>query len=134
MNPIEQLRADARAKRDQTIRKARLDYRLAMRDIRAVERKLRHDGTIKPRYTAFRRQPVKCRNHSCRSLTVTAAAELILREGKPLTYVELTLEIQRRGCRTNDDPMAVLCSIKSAFRYHRDKFKRDGESRWSLIS
>ena len=132
MNPIEVLYADARAKRDRAIQQARAEYHLNIQDIRAISRKLRCHGTKKPKYNAFRK-PVRALNHSCRELTVIAAAELVLREGKPMTLVELTLEVQRRGCRTNDDPHAVLSAINSSFQYHRDRFKRDADARWSLI-
>lgn len=133
MNPIEVLYADARAKRDSAIQKARAEYALDVRDIRAIARKLRSHGSKKPRYPAFR-NPVRARNHSCRELTVIGAAELILREGEPMTLVELTIEVQRRGCRTNDDPHAVLSAINSSFRYHRDRFRKDGKGLWSLVN
>ena len=132
MSPIEMLYADARAKRDRAIQKARAEYHLAIQDIRAISRKLRCHGTRKPKYSAFRK-PVKCRNHSCRELTVIGAAETILREGVPLKLVDLTLEVQRRGCRTNDDPHAVFATISSGFRYHRDRFVRDADARWSVV-
>lgn len=132
MNPIEALYADARAKRDRAIQKARAEYHLAIQDIRAIANKLRYEGTRKPKYRAFRR-PVRATSHSCRELTVIAAVELILREGQPMTLIELTLEVQRRGCRTNDDPHAVHSAISSSLRYHRDKFVHDADKRWSVV-
>jgi hypothetical protein len=133
MNPIERLKADAALKRDTAIHKARMDYRLAMREIRAVARLLREPGTPKPRPESPRIRPA-VRDSSFRTLTAINAAETVLREGTPLTLVELVIELQSRGCRSSDDPRALLHAIRSAFAYHRDKFLRDCEDRWTLVS
>jgi hypothetical protein len=67
-------------------------------------------------------------------MTVVMAAESILKEGTPLTLVELTLEVQARGCRTGDNPRAVAHAIRGAFYYHRNRFQRDAKLRWSLVA
>jgi hypothetical protein len=65
-------------------------------------------------------------------LKATTVAREILLEGKPMTLVELTIEVQRRGCRSQDDPRAVAHALRSGLRYHRG-FKRDGEGRWAVV-
>jgi len=40
-------------------------------------------------------------------------ARAILLEGKPMTLVELTIEVQRRGCRSLDDPRIVAKAIRN---------------------
>ena len=47
------------------------------------------------------------------NLKATAVPREVLLEGKPMTLVELTLEVQRRGYRVGDDPWAVRNSIWS---------------------
>ena len=65
-------------------------------------------------------------------LKATTVAKEILLEGKPMTLAELTLEVQRRGCRSLDDPRAVAHAINSGLQYYRRQFKRDGNGRWSI--
>jgi hypothetical protein len=49
-----------------------------------------------------------------------------------MSLAELTLEVQRRGCRSLDDPRAVAHAINSGLQYYRGKFKRDRDGRWSI--
>lgn len=132
MNPIQKLRQDALEKRDKAIKKARTDYRVAMRELKSIERLLRAEDAKKPRYHFNKIKGFESDDTSLRTMTVAMAAETVLREGKPMTLVDLTMEVQRRGCRTIDDPRAVLHAIRASFRYHRDKFVRNGEGRWAI--
>ncbi len=65
-------------------------------------------------------------------MKATTVAREILLEGKPLTMVELTLEVQRRGCRSLDDPRAMAHAIRSGLQYYRRQFKRDRDGRWMI--
>lgn len=131
MDAIDQLKAQAAAKRDAAILKANQDYRHDMREIRAVARlfkpiKKLSLGPKNPR-------PAKT-DTTFRNLTTIQAAEAVLGEGKPLRLVELVIEIQSRGCRSSDDPRAVLRAIRASFTYHKGKFTQDAEGRWGVVA
>ncbi len=130
MDGIKLLRAEARAKRDKAMQEARIEYLLATREIRAVERKLRSADARRRVRRASRY--MADRDESFKTLTVVQAAERLLQAGKPLTVVELTIELQRRGCRANDDPKAVANAVRSGLAYHGDRFYRDGAGRWVI--
>ena len=70
---------------------------------------------------------------SLRGMTATKAAETVLRESQPLTIIELVIALQRRGCRTYDNPRKVAKCLRSAFYYHRERFRQDAEKRWSIL-
>lgn len=130
MNPIQQLRQDAIQKRDKAIAAARQEYSAAIRQIKLTERLLRDkpNGRPKHRYPA-----VKAKNQSLAKHTAIGAAEAVLRELGPLTLVEIVLEMRLRGCRTEDDPRAIMRSVQTSFRYHADRFVRDAKGRWSVM-
>jgi hypothetical protein len=122
MNHKQTLIAAAAAKRDAAIKKATLQYRRDVREIRAANRPAGYEYDQR-----------KAVNDSLRDFTAIGAAETILRErNKPTFMVDIVIEIQSRGCRTSDDPRAVMASIGSSFRYHPDKFIQDAEGRWSI--
>jgi hypothetical protein len=129
MNPIQQLIADARTKRDSAITKARMDYRATMREIKSLQHRLRATKEKKPRYVKPRKADPKSPYFN---MTTIQAAELVLREGKPLTLVELVVEVQERGCRMADDPRRVMRAIQGSLKYHSDRFRQDCEGRWSI--
>ena len=69
------------------------------------------------------------RNPDYSGLRAATVAREILSEGKPMTLVELTVEVQRRGCRSLDDPRAVAHAI-SALLYRPGQFRKDERGRW----
>ncbi len=133
MNTLEQLVKEARERRDSTISQAREHYQQTVCGIKLASRKNRVIVTRgkkrRPRYNTKI-------NHdgNFSSMSTRAAAEAVLRELGPLNLAELTVEVQRRGCRACDDPRVVAHAINNALLYHRDRFRRDGEGRWFLLS
>jgi hypothetical protein len=121
MDGIDLLRQQALLRRNAAIRAAKREYHAALKEINAIARKLR----IKQRG-----RPCKIQASDYSGLKATTVAVEILREGKPMSLAELTIEVQRRGCRTTDDPRAVAHAIDSGIRYYRQEFKRDEAGRW----
>jgi hypothetical protein len=105
MDGIDLLRQQALTKRNAAILKAKREYASSLREIRALQRKL----GLKPVGRLRRRLPAGDPN-----LRVSTVAAEIVREGKPLTIIELTIEVQRRGCRSLDHPRDVAHAIRSA--------------------
>ena len=66
-------------------------------------------------------------------MKATTVAREVLLEGKAMTLVELTLEVQRRGCRSQDDPRLVAKAIRNGLNHYRREFKRDGNGRWAVL-
>ncbi len=132
MDGIKLLIAEARAKRDQAMREARHQYMLAIREIRAVDRKLRSADTRR-RVRIFKHFNTTGGDTTLGEATAIQAAEVVLREGKPLTLVELTIEIMNRGCRASDDPKAVANAVRGSLFYHKGRFCRDGDGRWWVL-
>lgn len=130
MNPIEQLREDARAKRDKALHEARAEYRATIRQLKILQRLMREPGDEKPRYVIARQTPA---DTSFCTLTAVKAAETVLRELGPLSLVDIVLTIQSRGCRYADAPRAVMNAVRTGFRYHHDKFTQDAEGRWGIL-
>src|SRR3954451_1644072 len=124
MDGIDLLRQQALAKRNTAIQAARREYHAAVKEINALARKL----NLKPQGRPRKRLPAGDPN-----LKATTLAREVLLEGKPLTIVELTLEVQRRGCRPRDDPRAVAHAIRSGLQNHGREFKRDEKGRWSVV-
>ena len=125
MDGIDLLKQQALAKRNAAILAAKREYHVALKEIAALQRKL---GIKRP----GRPRNVVASDYS--GLKATTVAREILLEGKPLTAVELTLEVQRRGCRSLDDPRAVAHAIRSGLQYYRRQFRRDRDGRWLAIS
>jgi len=59
---------------------------------------------------------------SPKEATAIQAAEAVLAEGKPLTLIELTIEVMKRGCRATDDPKVVANAIRGSLSYHKRRF------------
>lgn len=55
-------------------------------------------------------------------LKATTVAREIQLEGAPMSIVELTLEAQRRGCRTLDDPRIVAHAIRTGLAHIAGSF------------
>jgi hypothetical protein len=125
MDGIDLLRQQALANRNTAIQAARREYHAAVKEINALASKL----NLKPQGRPRKRLPAGDPN-----LKATTVAREILREGKPMSLVELTIEVQRRGCRPLDDPRAVAHAIRSGLAHCRREFKRDENGRWQLVS
>lgn len=119
---IDYLRADALRRRNAAIAAARREYATALKEINALNKKL----CIKKRG-----RPTKHIASDYAGLRATTVAREILMEGKPMTIVELTIEVQRRGCRPLDHPRDVAHAIRSGLNYYRREFKKDRDGRWS---
>jgi hypothetical protein len=123
MDGIDLLRREALLKRNAAITAARREYHAQMKEIRALAAKL---GLKRPG------RPRKIVASDYSDLKATTVAREILREGVPMSLAQLTIEVQRRGCRSLDDPRSVAHSIDSGLRYYRREFMRDAEGRWSI--
>jgi hypothetical protein len=124
MDGIDLLRQQALAKRNATILAAKREYHAALKEIAALQRKL---GIKRPG------RPRKIVASDYSGLKATTVAVEILMEGKPMTLAELTIEVQRRGCRSLDDPRQVAHAINSGLANYRRQFKRGEKGRWSLV-
>lgn len=130
MNAIEKLKAEARGKRDQAIRLAKLDYQLTMKSIREAEKLLKK----RPRRSLRRCfKPPTPDNGELAGYTAIAAAEVVLAELGPLSLYEIAAEIQGRGCRAEDDPRRLVENLRASFRYHGERFGRGEDGRWCLV-
>jgi hypothetical protein len=122
MDAIELLRQQVLDRRNAAILAANREYHAALKEIASLARRL---GIKRPG------RPPKPTNDNS-GVKPTAVAKEILSEGKPMTLTELTIEVQRRGCRASDDPRAVAHALDSGLRYHKREFKRDAEGRWTV--
>ena len=132
MDALELLRIQAAEKRDKAIHAARVEYRIATQEINTLKRKLKLGARGRPRLAKHVRKLGNI-NDSYHGMTAAAAALAILAEGTPLSLAELTLEVQRRGCRTDDDPHAVAHTLRGSLFYHRSKVRRDRAGKWSRV-
>lgn len=124
MDGIEQLKREALLKRNTAILAAKREYHAALKEIKALQRKL---GLKRPG------RPRKNTASDNSGLKATTVAREILLEGKPMTLAELTIEVQRRGCRSLDDPRAVAHAIDSGLRYG-GKVRKGKDGRWTVVS
>lgn len=132
MTPIEQLRKLAaqlaKAKRQQID----LEVRIVSIVLNELERKSRPPVKKRTKFTGRVIRPSKPDSPYCRMTTIQAANH-VLREGKPMGDIDLTIEIMSRGHRAKDKPMDVLKCLKASFDYHSDKFFQDAEGRWGIV-
>jgi hypothetical protein len=112
MDAIELLKRDARERRNTAILAAKRRYFVEIAEINALDRKLRITKAGRPRRKDLDR-PIVNGNLSCFGMTLVATLETILGEGKQMTSTELTIEVQRRGCRAKDDPRALAKTVRS---------------------
>jgi len=131
MESFESLYTIARENRDAAIREAGALYLRKLEEIDRLLRSLGECRTTRPRYSAAHSAVPE--GHSLRGLTTHKAAEVVLRDRQPLTAVEITVEIQRRGSRSGADPHTVARSVRSALSYHRGRFRRDDSGRCFLL-
>jgi hypothetical protein len=123
MDGIDQLRRQALLRRNAAILQAKREYHAALKEIKQLARKL----TVK--------QPGRPRKSDASDLSglrAGAVARAILREGTAMTTVELTLEVQRRGCRSLDDPRIVAKAVREGLKRHRE-FRKDEKGRWGYV-
>jgi hypothetical protein len=120
MDGIDLLRREALLKRNAAILKAKRDYHYALKEINKLRGKLRIRPAGRPRRAA-----------EDQLLKPTTVARDILVEGKAMTITELTIEAQRRGCRSSDSPRVVAHAIRNGLRYYRRHFKVEA-GKWSL--
>ena len=123
MDGIELLRQQALLKRNATILAAKREYAASLKEIKLLQRKLDLKRPGRPR-------KIVASDYS--GLRATTLAVEILREGRPMSLAELTIEVQRRGCRSMDDPRALAKCIDSGLYNHRREFKRVA-GRWTVV-
>ena len=131
MDAYATLRCHARERRDRDIREARERYAETIEQIYKLQARNGQRGLDSAYYNRGIRffsteVPIT-------KLTLLAAGERILSEGKPLRLVELIIELQQRGVRQDADPRRLAKSLRSAFNYHRHRFICDRFYRWSVI-
>jgi hypothetical protein len=90
MDGFEQLKRNALLKRNEAILKARREYHAMLKEKTTLQRRMNAKRPGRPRKSDASDFP---------GLASRVAREILL-EGKPMTLVELTLEVQRRGCRS----------------------------------
>jgi hypothetical protein len=124
MDGIDLLRRQALIRRNTAIQAAKQDYHAALMEIAALARKL----NLKQRG-----RPCKIGARDYTGLQAATVAMEILREGKAWSLVELTIEVQRRGCRPHDNPRAVAHAVAGGLTYYHKLLKRDENGRWSVV-
>jgi hypothetical protein len=125
MDPLKLLRDKARQTRDRAIYNVRAEYRETVRQLATLCRQLaagEYTRLGNPMPTDF----------SLKGMPVVRAAAIILEQLQLLTIPEIVCEMQKRGCRSLDDPIRVSKTVRSSFRYHRGRFVRDAGGRWSV--
>jgi hypothetical protein len=128
---IELLRRQALDWRNVAISAAKREYYSAMKAIRDLERKVRDERRGRRMESVYDQPLGPVRNTLGRKTMIASVAE-VLGEGKPMSLPELTIELQRRGVRSRDDPRVVANSVRVSLRNKR--FKRDDKGRWSVVS
>ncbi len=124
MDGIDLLRQQALIRRNAAIQAAKREYHAALKEINALNRKLSLKMPGRP----------KIQPGGYSGLQASTVAMEILREGKAWSLIELTIEVQRRGCRAHDDPRVVANAVRSRLTYYRKLLKRDEAGRWSVVT
>ena len=127
MSIFNELRSQAKAKRNRAMRAVRDEYNRDLREITKLANKLVGCPRKRPHST----RAVRARGDVpfC-ELYISEAISVVLRDSA-MTLTELTLEIQQRGCRQHDDPRKVMHAVRGSLLYHRERYKRDKAGRWS---
>jgi hypothetical protein len=131
MNAYDTLRRHARERRDRDIKEARERYADTVEQIYKLQARngqRTFDSAYYNRGVRFFSAEIPIAK-----LTLVAAAERILSEGKPLRLAELVITLQSRGVRPDADPRRLTHSLQTAFGYHRHRFICDRFHRWALI-
>src|SRR3954447_15777603 len=114
---IELLKREALLRRNSAILKAKRDYYHDLKVIKQIGRGVGLCMPGRPRKVIVAAEDA--------SLKPTTVAKQILLEGHRMTLRELTLEVQRRGCRSADDYRVLSHAIASGLRNYRRYLKRD---------
>ena len=122
---IELLKHEALLRRNAAILKAKRDYHHELKVIRQIGRSVGLCVPGRPRKVVPTENPM---------LRAAVVARQILMEGKRLTLRELTLEVQRRGCRSADSYRVVSHAIDAGLSRYRRHFKRDDKGRWGIAN
>jgi hypothetical protein len=131
MDIYQTLKSHARQRRDREIEAARQRYNDALNTIC----KLQYGNGHRSLDPQFYNRGVRyfADDVPLAKLTLIAAAERVLREGKPLRIAELVIELQDRGFRADENPRRLGVSIRSSLTYHRARFVKDRLHRWSVV-
>ena len=121
MNVYSELREHARLKWKRARIAAREEYKRDLAEINKLAKSLVGRPRKRPHSTRAIRAAGQVQFSE---LYISEAVAVILRDS-PMTLTELTLEVQRRGCRENDDPRKVAHAIRATMLYHRAQYKRD---------
>jgi hypothetical protein len=133
MDAYLELRERARRKRDQAIQAARAEYNQTVRDIKLVCRAVDVRITQRTRPVALRKLH-RSDGKPFHKLSIAGAAERVLSEGKPLTFLEIAVELKARGYPTGDSPRRITRALREAFRYHPERFRKGKDGRWTVFS
>ena len=125
MDAFEKLKAEATAKRDRAIARAKREYSETLATLRDVKYKLRR----KPTKRNLAPQLV---SNDFSGVSMVVAAEAILRERGPLTLLEIVAEAQARGCKREGDPRQLRELLRSGLKYHSTRFVRLEDGKWRL--
>jgi hypothetical protein len=128
---IELLKRQALEWRNVAISAAKREYYSAMKAIRDLERKVRDEQRGRRMESAYD-QPLGPVHNTLGRKTMIAAVAEVLGEGKPMSLPELTIELQRRGVKSRDDPRIVAKSVRISLRNKR--FRKDEKGRWRVFS
>ena len=131
MNPYNELRRHARERRDRDIREARERYADTIDQIYFLQARNGQRGFDSDYYNRGVR--FFSAEVPFTKLTLVAAAERLLLEGKPLRIAELVITLQERGFRPDANPRRLGVSLRSAFGYHRHRFICDRFYKWTVI-
>lgn len=129
MDPYKLVARQALAKLNKAIREARAEYKATMREIRKLQVRITSEG--RKRKPGSRALAVRG-ELPFHKLTIAEAITVLLQDSQ-LSITELTVEIQARGIRSDDDPRRVAHAVRAALLYHRDRFKRDRKGRWGVV-
>lgn len=129
MNTLEQLVLEARQRRDASIAKAHKRYK---KRLEVINRKSRPVKLVSPKMRQRFPQRRLGPDGDYSKMYTIEAGEHVLRELGPMTLIELTIEVQRRGCRSGDCHLKVENTLRVSLIYHSERFSRDEAGRWGL--
>lgn len=129
MNTLEKLVEEARQRRDKAIANAHKRYK---KRLEVINRKSRPVNLVSPKRRKRFPQRRLGPDGDYSKMYAIEAGEHVLRELGPMTLVELTIEVQRRGCRPGDAPRKLEHNLRVGLIYHSERFSRDREGRWGL--
>lgn len=66
------------------------------------------------------------------SASLVDVAELVLKESGPMTMLQLTLAVQKRGMRPEAKPRSLMESLRRALCHNQGRFRKGIEGRWRM--